>query len=358
LRLRGDDVISACGGQLVGPAPTDSLRPALHEALLDAVPVVHDAPGALPAFEDWLGEPVERPLSLRRLGHERLGLPARHDMSALAARLGLSWREGEDPLEQAEVLDACLRGLRRADETLDELREATVAPELDWTRFEFSREFLRNIPALPGTYRFRDAQGGLLYVGKSSDLRRRIGSYFREGRPRSPREQALLDALVRIEYTPSGSELEAVLREAEQIRRRNPAANTQREVHAQSGRAARLRSILILEGAETPWVLRAFLIHDGRLLGRVRIGRRGGGLAQVQRLLDDYFFSAPGGPTATPGPDLEVELVARWLAAHRDRAVAFDPTDLQSSAEVIERLRWFLARGDAHEPDGTPILPR
>ena len=31
------------------------------------------------------------------------------------------------------------------------------------------------------------------------------------------------------------------------------------------------------------------------------------------------------GPTTLGGPDLDVEIVARWLASNRDRVVAFDP---------------------------------
>jgi len=119
-----------------------------------------------------------------------------------------------------------------------------------------------------------------------------------------------------------------------------------------------MRSILILEPAASPAVLRAFLIRDGRLIDRVVIGPRGGGLARIRRLLEDRFFGAGDGPTPASGPDLDVELVVRWLAAHRDRAVAFDPTDLQNAEEVIERLRWFLGQGNPFDPDGRPIHTR
>ena len=64
------------------------------------------------------------------------------------------------------------------------------------------------------------------------------------------------------------------------------------------------------------------------------------------------------GPTVIEGPDLDVELVVRWLAANRDRVVAFDPTDLPSADEVIERLRWFLGQGSPFDTDGSPILAR
>ena len=153
------------------------------------------------------------------------------------------------------------------------------------------------------------------------------------------------------------SELEAILREAEQIRRDSPKRNVQRRHHP-AGRRARLRSILILEPAEAPSILRAFLVHEGRLVGRIPIGPRGGGLRRIARILDDYFFFGPEGPTPAAGPDIDVELVLRWLSKNRDRAVAFDPTNLQSSKEVTDRLRWFLANGTPFDPDGNPIISR
>ncbi len=358
LRLDGDEIVDT---QVETGSPLPPGRQsAIVRALGGAAVVIHDPPGALNAIEKWLGAPLEAPISLRRLAQLRLGMRANHDLDALAARLGLTWRTDSEPLERADLLDACLHELRKPGESLHDLRVCTTrgAPVIDWSRFAFDRTFLRDIPGVPGTYRFFDKNGGLLYVGKSKNLNRRIGSYFREGQRRSPRVSSLLDRLHQIEYEHTGSDLEAVLREAEMIRRDNPEKNVQRKVHPGLGRAARLRSILILEPAEGPAVLRAYLIHHARLVARVAIGPRGGGLKRIERLLDDHFFFASEDPPPATGPDLDVELLARWLAAHRDRVVAFDPTHLRSAEEVTDRLRWFLDQGGHVDPEGTPIFTR
>jgi len=361
LRLRGDIVVAACGGSTTEGPEANRTRRGILQAVDGAIPVMHDPPGAIAAIERWLGEPLPPTLSLRRLGHERLGLNRHHDLESLVARLGLPWRAGEDLVELAETLDRCLRRLRKPDERLRALQvsQNQGPTPIEWRRYDFDREFLLNVPSVPGTYRFYDREERLIYVGKSKNLSRRLGSYFREtGDKKTPRVQKLVDALYRIEYQPAGSDLEAMLREAEQIRRDRPAKNVQRNVHHHRGRAARLLSILILEPAEPPSVLRAYLIRDGRLVGRVGIGPRGGGLQRAERILEDYFFSVPVGPTTIPGPDLDVEVVARWLKAYRDSVVAFDPTDLGSAREVIERLRWFLDQGTPFDPGGSPVFHR
>jgi len=358
VRMRGDDVLAACGGDAAeGPAGR-RLRRAVLETLDGAVPVIHDQPGSLKALQAWLREPIDPPISLRRLGQQRLGLSASHGLVELAEELDLDFRDVDDPLEQAHTLDACLQALRRAGESLHDLRTGPCADPIDWSRFAFDREFLREVPPTPGTYRFFDRGGELIYVGKSKNLQRRLASYFREGRERSPRVRRLVDSLYRIEYEPTGSALEAALHEARQIANRSPSHNVQRQVEPKRGRAARLRSMLILEPAAPPSVLWAYLIREGRLIDRVCIGPRGGGLRRIERLLDDHFFSAPAGPSPAAGPDLDVELIVRWLAENRDRVVAFDPTDLQNANDVVERLRWFLTQGSPFDPDGSPIHSR
>jgi excinuclease UvrABC nuclease subunit len=74
-------------------------------------------------------------------------------------------------------------------------------------------------------YCFCDGQGQVLYVGKSVRLRERVRSYFRKrsGLPRSKRAMVRATETIRVQET--GSELEALLLEAEWIRTLRPPYN-------------------------------------------------------------------------------------------------------------------------------------
>jgi hypothetical protein len=360
VRLVNNETVSACGGDLVQGVEAEHLRRSILETLDEAVLIVHDPPAALKQLEAWLGAPVGSPVSLRVLARDRLGMPSSHSLEDLAARLKLQWRETGDPLDMAEVLDQALNALRRDGESLDALQEASSSDSsvIHWHRLNFDREFLRSLPKGPGIYRFLDRNANLLYIGKSRNLHSRVGSYFNQSSGRSERVQKIISDLYDIQIEPAGSDLEAMLQEAARIRKEHPARNRQREIHPRAGLASRLRSILIIEPATAPAVLNVYLIRDGRLLRKLPVGPRGGGIKRIERTLEDHFFIAPDGPTPVSGPDVDVEVVARWLAANRERAVAFDPTDFPTPGEVTDRLRWFLSNGSPYDSDGNPIFAR
>ena len=40
------------------------------------------------------------------------------------------------------------------------------------------KDFIQNIPNLPGSYQFKNKDGIVIYVGKAKDLKKRVSSYF------------------------------------------------------------------------------------------------------------------------------------------------------------------------------------
>lgn len=79
-------------------------------------------------------------------------------------------------------------------------------------------------PESPGVYRFMDARGKVLYVGKARNLRRRVLSYF--GRADLPeRTNAMLERARRLDFTVTASEVEAFILENTLIKQHRPRFN-------------------------------------------------------------------------------------------------------------------------------------
>ena len=77
------------------------------------------------------------------------------------------------------------------------------------------------IPTQPGVYKFRDARGRVIYVGKAKNLRARLLSYFRVN-SRDPKAGRILDHTRVLLWEETADEFAALLRELELILRLNP----------------------------------------------------------------------------------------------------------------------------------------
>ncbi len=86
------------------------------------------------------------------------------------------------------------------------------------------RARLPDIPHRPGVYLFKDAQGTPLYIGKARDLRQRLTTYAQEGL-QDPRIRRMLARAEDLEYLVTRSEAEALLLEANLIKRYQPRYN-------------------------------------------------------------------------------------------------------------------------------------
>ncbi|MGH7665836.1 MAG: excinuclease ABC subunit UvrC [Candidatus Dormibacteria bacterium] len=84
---------------------------------------------------------------------------------------------------------------------------------------------LRAAPATPGVYLFRGVQGQVIYVGKSSNLRSRLRSYFAGWASHPPRIQRLVDSVFDFEVIAAGTEQQALLLENTLIKRHHPRFN-------------------------------------------------------------------------------------------------------------------------------------
>jgi excinuclease ABC subunit C len=84
---------------------------------------------------------------------------------------------------------------------------------------------VRALPQRPGVYIMRDARGEVIYVGKATNLRSRVRSYFGSSRSLEPKVRALAELVVTVDHVLTRNEAEALLLEATLVKRHQPQYN-------------------------------------------------------------------------------------------------------------------------------------
>lgn len=84
--------------------------------------------------------------------------------------------------------------------------------------------FLRSLTHRPGVYCMLDAKHKVIYVGKASDLKKRVASYFHRSQP-DPKTAAMMKLVARVEVTVANTETEALILEYSFIKQQKPRFN-------------------------------------------------------------------------------------------------------------------------------------
>ena len=93
----------------------------------------------------------------------------------------------------------------------------------DETPFE-ADTFLHSLTHRPGVYRMLDAKHKIIYVGKASDLKKRVASYFQRAQA-ARKTEAMMAHVARVEVTVAETEAEALILEYSLIKRHKPRYN-------------------------------------------------------------------------------------------------------------------------------------
>ncbi|MFC2007575.1 excinuclease ABC subunit UvrC [Chloroflexota bacterium] len=86
-------------------------------------------------------------------------------------------------------------------------------------------EQLNRLPDSPGVYFMKDAEGTILYVGKATNLRHRVRSYFSTGQKLSPKIIRMVARVAELDFLVTASETEALILELTLIKRHRPYYN-------------------------------------------------------------------------------------------------------------------------------------
>nr|WP_283250893.1 DEDD exonuclease domain-containing protein [Rhabdothermincola salaria] len=227
-------VLTGITEAMVLPAPRiEDVLPSLLEFVGDAVIVGHNVRFDLSFLQAAL-EADDRPrltnrsvdtvALARRLVREEV---PNCKLGTLADRFRLphrpSHRALDDALATGDLLHLLLERAGRLGVTgLDDLLTLpTMAGHAQAAKLRLTE----GLPRSPGVYLFRDARGDVLYVGKATDLRARVRSYFSGDERR--KIGALLRETVRIDHVAHPHTLAAAVHEVRLIQRFSPRYNRQ-----------------------------------------------------------------------------------------------------------------------------------
>ena len=141
--------------------------------------------------------------------------PSRND------EIGMNGKKDIDPASE----DLREDDLREDDGSLPELDLTTDQPEgtLAAGRAAIARA-VKHAPSAPGVYRMFDARGDVLYVGKAKNIKKRVTNYARPT-AYDARIARMIAATVAMEFVTTKTETEALLLEANLIKRLRPRFN-------------------------------------------------------------------------------------------------------------------------------------
>ncbi|MFT7601265.1 MAG: DNA polymerase-3 subunit epsilon [Acidimicrobiales bacterium] len=225
-------ILTGITDRLVGRAPSiDSVLPSLLEFIGGSVIVGHNV-----RFDMAFLQAATRRWGGPLLGNQQLDTLAlarrllvdevpNFKLGELAKRLRLPHQPSHRALDDAWATTDLLHYLiERASAWgvtgLDDLVALpTITGHPQWKKLALTKP----LPRRPGVYQFRDADGRILYIGKATDLRSRVRSYFSSDRRRKVAQ--LLRETHDITFQVCTSTLEAELIELRQIQAEQPRFN-------------------------------------------------------------------------------------------------------------------------------------
>jgi DNA polymerase III epsilon subunit-like protein len=326
--------------QFLGPAIWLGFDPKKNLALLNR------------ELENQLALRIDPPfVSLREVARRLFPDVSFNTLAELAAYLGIKSLDTENPKLRLEVLTEAAFTLFELLEELSlvsvcdlfGLQEAKPAPT-DFSQCNFDWRALAELPTQPGVYFFKDRRGDILYVGKAKNLKNRVSSYFSNYAILNEKIQQLRASVYDIAYQVAGSELEALILEAQLIQELRPPINSQIEVHARAATRTKSHNLILVMPSSSPEHVELFLIRKNKALARFRLSRSLSNLKAARRTIQKVFFSDQ--PRRIKKADAwQIEILASWLERNKDTTNRIDVDAVADLDDCLRILTRYVREG-------------
>ncbi|HEX7793567.1 MAG TPA: nucleotide excision repair endonuclease [Vicinamibacterales bacterium] len=198
-------------------------------------------------------------------------------------------------------------------------------------------------PESAGVYVLQDGSGRPLYVGKAINIRRRLRTHFAARRWKAIKSE--LSRAESVVWREVGSELEALLLEAQWISDLAPVVNVQRSEPSSTRRTGsrHVRDVIVvLPSIDTESIELIAARTAGTTMG-LRTFRDGRSLAADAERLWMFFEAAGIDKDQVAGQRALAPIVFSWLASRGASATRFEVRDLMSAEDLRVRLAVALA---------------
>jgi hypothetical protein len=317
-------------------------RALLSAACTDAGVVLPDDTVLVSDCAKAAGISLARPLSFASLERAVLGVEAGHDMSGN---------------KQAERFATCVDELiellcRKGLETRSDLDRALQSDRSHYFSGKaFTYDDILALPAAPGVYGFKDANGVFLYIGKSSNLRRRLLSYFADT-DESPRKRDRLQSESHTFVThPCGSELESLIYEYRLLKKHTPVLAAKTGINERRGAFKPIHdSIILLPHVEAGKGM-SLWFREGRKIKLRPFAPDFPVEDPLKEELQSFFFCEKLPAETSDFP--EIEIATRWIKQAGDSLPVVPVARMADVEELYNALR--IAWRDHQELVSAPI---
>ncbi len=243
-----------------------------------------------------------------------------------------------------ECLARCVRELltRLRNNGIAGRRDLETLERDDLSSFDFSRkgfcfEDIANAPALPGVYGFKTKADCFLYIGKASNLRRRLMGYFRRT-DESPEKIARIRAEAYSLITSvCGSELESLIYEYRLVKKHRPVLNTQVSINERKGDFRPIDDcVIMLPHADCDKGMAFLFRKNRRILLRPFFTDFREAAALIAEL-NDFFFNPATRPLPEDFP--EQEIATRWVKRRPAKGPVVLINRVTNAQEAFDAMR-------------------